>query len=187
MRGRNPACFPSPVEGEALRETRAPYSTNDSLMDNMLNELNQSCLSPNEAYYLNEESIAAMNKLAERIRVAREEAGLSQADVAKSLCLSRSAVNQWEQGLSKNIRLSHFFALARLLGQDPKWLATGQVFPRAREPVVMSPTPDYPSLTSEEKALLHQIRRLPGTLRKGLLKFLRALDDVAVSPDHPTR
>ena len=179
--------FHSPVEGEALRETQAPYSTNDSPMDSMLNVSNKSCLSTNEAYYLNEESIAAMNKLAERIRAAREEAGLSQADVAKALCLSRSAVNQWEQGLSKNIRLSHFFTLARLLRQDPQWLATGQVFPRAREPVVMSPTPDYPSLTSEEKALLHQIRRLPGTLRKGLLKFLRALDNVAVSPDNPAR
>ena len=129
-----------------------------------------------------------MNKLTDRIRTAREEAGLSQADVAKALRLSRSAVNQWEQGLSKNIRLSHFFALARLLRQDPQWLATGQVFPRAREPVVMSPTPDYPALTSEEKALLHQIRRLPGTSRKkGLLKFLRALGDVAVSPDKSGR
>ena len=124
-----------------------------------------------------------MNKLTDRIRAAREEAGLSQADVAKALRLSRSAVNQWEQGLSKNIRLSHFFALARLLRQDPQWLATGQVFPRTREPVVMSPTPDYPSLTSEEKALLHQVRRLPDTLRKTLLKFLRALGDASVSSD----
>ncbi len=128
-----------------------------------------------------------MNKLTDRIRVARKQAGLSQADVAKALRLSSSAVSQWEQGLSKNIRLSHFFALARLLRQDPQWLATGQVFPRAREPVVMSPTPDSPSLTSEEKALLHQIRRLPGTLRKTLLKFLRALGDASVSPDKPGR
>ncbi len=124
-----------------------------------------------------------MNKLAERIRAAREEAGLSQADVAKALHLSRSAVNQWEQGLSKNIRLSHFFTLARLLRQDPQWLATGQVFPRSREPSVLSPAPDSPSLTSEEKSLLHQIRRLPDTLRKTLLKFLRALGDASVSPD----
>ena len=124
-----------------------------------------------------------MNKLTDRIRTAREEAGLSQADVAQALRLSRSAVNQWEQGLSKNIRLSHFFALARLLRQDPQWLATGQVFPRARETAAMPPTPDYPSLTSEERALLHQIRRLPGTLRKTLLKFLRTLGDASVSPD----
>ena len=125
-----------------------------------------------------------MNKLTDRIRTAREDAGLSQADVANGRCTSRVLrSNQWEQGLSKTIRLSHFFALARLLRQDPQWLATGQVFPRSREPSVLSPAPDSPSLTSEEKSLLHQIRRLPDTLRKTLLKFLRALGDASVSPD----
>ena len=40
------------------------------------------------------------------------EAGLSQADVAKALHISASAVNQWERGLIKNMKLDHFFALA---------------------------------------------------------------------------
>ena len=128
-----------------------------------------------------------MNRLTDRIRVARKQAGLSQADVAKALRLSSSTVHQWEQGLRKNIRLSHYFALARLLRQDPQWLATGKVFPRAQEPSVMSPTPDSPSLTSEGKALLRQIRRLPDTVRKELLKFLRELGDASVSPDKPGR
>ena len=152
---------------------------------NTLIFLIQAYLSENGEYLLDPESrrvtILFMKTLTDRIRAAREEAGLSQADVAKALGLSRSAVNQWEQGLSKNIRLSHFFALTRLLRQDPQWLATGQVFPRAREPVVMSPTPDYPTLTSEEKALLHYFRQIPNALRKVVLRFLKELNTLYVS------
>lgn len=128
-----------------------------------------------------------MNTLTDRIRAAREQAGLSQADVAKALRISPSAVNQWGQGLTKNMKLNHFFALASLLRQNPRWLATGKVFPTVREPFVKSPTPDYPAVTSEERALLHQVRRLPSGLRKVVMKFLRGLNDIYVSPDKPGR
>ena len=77
-----------------------------------------------------------MNNLTDRIRAARKQAGLTQADVARALRISVSAVNQWEQGLIKNIKLSHFFALANLLGQDPQWLATGKTFPLTRKPAL---------------------------------------------------
>ena len=118
-----------------------------------------------------------MNTLTERIRVARQQAGLSQADVAKALHVSASAVNQWELGFSKNIKLEHFFALARLLRQDPQWLATGTVFPDVRHKRAMPPNVGAPPLTREEQAILHQVRRLPDVTRKGLLKFLRVLSD----------
>ena len=128
-----------------------------------------------------------MNKLTDRIRIAREEAGLSQADVAKALRISASAVNQWEQGFSKNIKLEHFFALASLLRQDPQWLATGTVFPYLRRTQTRLSKLDGPPLTREEKALLHQIRQMPDRLRKVLLKFLRVLCDSYVSPDQTGR
>ena len=125
--------------------------------------------------------------LTERIRTAREQAGLSQADVAKALRISASAVNQWEQGLSKNIKLRHFFALASLLGQDPRWLATGTVSPYVRHTQATPPKLDDPPLTSEEKALLHQVCQMPSRLRKVLLRFLRGLNDAWVTPDKPGR
>ena len=128
-----------------------------------------------------------MNTLTERIRAAREQAGLSQADVAKALRISASAVNQWEQGFSKNIKLEHFFALASLLRQDPQWLATGTVFPYLRHKQATPPKLDDPPLTREEKALLHQIRQMPSGLRKVLLRFLRELSDVYATPDKPGR
>ena len=39
--------------------------------------------------------------IGERIRAARTDAGLSQQDVARALGVGRSAVNQWESGLTK--------------------------------------------------------------------------------------
>ena len=85
-----------------------------------------------------------MNTLTDRIRAAREEAGLSQTDVARALRISASAVNQWEHGFSKNIKLPTFFALARLLGQDPHWLATGKALSGVRGTAAMPPAPDFP-------------------------------------------
>ena len=128
-----------------------------------------------------------MNKLPDRIRTARKEAGLSQADIARTLHISPSAVNQWEQGFCKSIKLEHFFALASLLRQDPQWLATGTVLPYLRRTQTRLPKLDDTPLTRDEKALLHQIRQMPSSLRKGLLKFLRVLNDTYVSPDKPRR
>ncbi|MCY4612952.1 MAG: helix-turn-helix transcriptional regulator [Nitrospira sp.] len=126
-----------------------------------------------------------MNTLTDRIRAAREEAGLSQTEVARALRISASAVNQWEQGFSKNIKLDHFFALAHLLGQDPLWLATGKLHPQARQTVAKSPAPNYPSMTREERVLLHYVRQLPNALRQVLLRFLKGLTKIYASPDQP--
>ncbi len=128
-----------------------------------------------------------MNNLTDRIRAARKQAGLTQADVAKILRISVSAVNQWEQGLIKNIKLCHFFALANLLDQDPQWLATGKTFPLTRKPSLTSPLSDDPALTKEEKILLRQVRRLDATPRKMLIRFLSALDDTYSGSDRHAR
>ena len=117
-----------------------------------------------------------MNTMMDRIRTARKQTGLSQADVARALHISVSAVNQWEQGLIKNIKLRHFFALANLLGQNPQWLATGKMFPLEQKPSTTSSVSHNPILTNEEKLLIHQVRRLDSASRKMLIKFLRTLD-----------
>ncbi|MDE0404701.1 MAG: helix-turn-helix domain-containing protein [Nitrospira sp.] len=122
-----------------------------------------------------------MNTLPDRIRTARKEVGLSQADIAKALRISASAVNQWEQGSTKNMKLAHFFALANLLEKDPRWLATGYA-PRWPGKLAQMQKPDQPPLTSEERALLHQMRRIPARLRKVLMLFLKGLGDVCVPP-----
>lgn len=126
-----------------------------------------------------------MNTLTERIRAARERAGLTQTDVAKALRISASAVNQWEHGFSKNIKLTHFFALASLLEEDPQWLATGKTHPRARMTATPPPVPNPRPPTGEERALLLYVRQMPDTLRKLVIQFLRKLTEIYGSRDKP--
>ena len=54
-------------------------------------------------------AILFMKTLTDRIRAAREEAGLSQADVAKALHISASAVNQWGAGLDQEYETGSLF------------------------------------------------------------------------------
>ena len=120
-----------------------------------------------------------MNTMTERIRAARKKAGLSQTEVAKALRISPSAVDQWEHGFTKNIKLEHFFTLAHLLEQDPQWLATGRPLPQAREAAAS----DSLASTSEERALLYYVRQMPDVLRKGVLRFVKILTDCCSSHD----
>jgi len=63
--------------------------------------------------------------IGQRIRMARERAGLHQAEVARRLRLSRQSVQQWdnEQNAPKQSRLVE---LADVLQVDAQWLLTGE-------------------------------------------------------------
>src|SRR5579883_1129230 len=69
-------------------------------------------------------TMAATNRgsFAARIKYAREQRGLSQTALAKSLRISTGAVGQWETG---RVRPSHsrIDTLASILGVTPDWLA----------------------------------------------------------------
>jgi transcriptional regulator with XRE-family HTH domain len=60
-----------------------------------------------------------------RIRLARQRAGLSAAELARKLGVSRGAVSQWETDIAapadRNLR-----NMARLLGVATEWLQTGR-------------------------------------------------------------
>jgi transcriptional regulator with XRE-family HTH domain len=78
-------------------------------------------------------TIAAMQQeaqdfslLSNRVRHALDIAGLTPADVARELPVSRPAVDQWILGTTKNIKNELLFALADLCGVSPRWLGTGQ-------------------------------------------------------------
>lgn len=118
-----------------------------------------------------------MTTLAYRIRIARQKAGLSKKDIARALQLTPSAVSQWENHTTHNIRLNHFFSLARLLEQDPEWLATGKAPAKGKNSTRRRPTSSPSTLTPEGKAFLHHLRRLPLHVRKVLLSFVKRLSD----------
>lgn len=78
--------------------------------------------------------------MAKRIRRLREEAGLSQGDLAKVLGVSRIAVTKYENGGSRPVR--RLEKIAAILGTTTDYLLTGkdnngEPFPVALEEVLM--------------------------------------------------
>lgn len=64
--------------------------------------------------------------LAGRIVERRQELGLTPAHLAHAVGVSISAVLQWENGKTKNLKNEYLFALADALNVSPRWLATGR-------------------------------------------------------------
>jgi transcriptional regulator with XRE-family HTH domain len=67
-----------------------------------------------------------MRSVANRIRLARRAAGLTQADVAEQLQVGRSAVAQWERADGSNPAATNLAKLAIVLECAFEWLATGR-------------------------------------------------------------
>lgn len=64
--------------------------------------------------------------LGQRITEAREGAKLTQAELARRIGQSRSAINKWESGDTKNLKLDNLFKLAEKTGYSAKWIAVGE-------------------------------------------------------------
>ena len=68
---------------------------------------------------------ASMQTMGDRIKLLREAKGLTQSELGKLCGVSKSAVSQWEDGSTANIKLSYFMRLIEVLGTDPKYLIWG--------------------------------------------------------------
>lgn len=64
-------------------------------------------------------------ELIERIKYARERAGMSPSDLAETLKISPQAVQNWEYGKTAP-KLSRFESLAEALDVSKEWLMTGK-------------------------------------------------------------
>lgn len=62
----------------------------------------------------------------ERLKKAREAAGLSQQQLAEQIGATRSAIAQVEGGLSNSLNAENLAKAARKLGKTAVWLATGE-------------------------------------------------------------
>jgi transcriptional regulator with XRE-family HTH domain len=65
-----------------------------------------------------------MQSLGDRIRLARETAGLSQSEMARRLDVRPQTVNQWEKG-SKSPSRTNVTELVRVTGKSASWLLYG--------------------------------------------------------------
>jgi len=72
-----------------------------------------------------------MSDLARKIKDARLEAGLSQAQVGKACGVTRMAVSQWEKEKDGTIPTGpNLLAFARAVGKDPSWFEPGLQSPQ---------------------------------------------------------
>lgn len=84
--------------------------------------------------------------LGARITVLRREAGMSQAELARRLCISPSAVGMYEQG-RREPAVETLIAMAEIFGVSMDYLLTGKPQSSAQEPPAAEPL-----LQSLEKA-----------------------------------
>lgn len=113
--------------------------------------------------------------LADRIRLARRSAKLSQSELAESLDVAASAVAQWESPHGTSPRIEKFPALAAAVGVTVEWLLTGRGGkrrPRSSDDHAPAITPDSFARDEDEEMLLKQFRRLPVRRRDVVMRLL---------------
>lgn len=71
-------------------------------------------------------AILAMETMGDRIRHQRVARGMTQEQLGKHVGVSKSAVSQWEDGSTKNIKLSTFLLLLEVLHTDANYLIWGE-------------------------------------------------------------
>lgn len=64
--------------------------------------------------------------LSDRLQLAMEKSGLSQADLARACGVKPPSVHGWLNGKSKFLRGENLLSAARALGVSEQWLATGR-------------------------------------------------------------
>lgn len=119
-----------------------------------------------------------MNEVWPRIRAARKKLGLTQADFAALMSVTRTAVANWETGQSLP-DMANMIRIAETTGMGFEYLATG----RGREdygvPKIAEESPPYMdradigrAQTPAELSLLVSFRRLSETRKKALLALI---------------
>jgi transcriptional regulator with XRE-family HTH domain len=117
--------------------------------------------------------------LADRIRMARRSAKLSQSELAETLNVASSAVAQWENPRGTSPRIEKFSALADAIGVSVEWLLTGSGERRRHRHAdehqhhqQHAITPDSFARDTHEELLLKQFRRLPARKRDVFMGLL---------------
>jgi len=64
--------------------------------------------------------------MADRVRALRIARGMTQEQFGKLVGVSKSAVSQWEDGSTKNIKLATFLRVVEVLHTDANYLIWGE-------------------------------------------------------------
>ena len=102
--------------------------------------------------------------LGERIAAAREMAGMNQAELAKAIGVTRSAIQQWESDQTKNLKLANLFAVSRVTGADIYWLGQDSEPP-------------------QHAKSLAKFARMPEELQRMIVEQIETLSQFAIAQD----
>lgn len=142
-------------------------------------------------------------QLADRIRMARRQAGLSQSKAAQGLGVHRGTFGHWERGAGHAPTSANLLRLAMAMSVSYEWLATGRgsMQPASIEDDVPALRLDCFAQSEDEEQLLLAFRKLPWQRRKAIVNDIclgatvpadKPASAVPLRPltwiaDHPTR
>lgn len=115
-----------------------------------------------------------MESGAQRIRLARRQAGLSQAQLAQKVGVRRSAVSHWESVEGKNPSVNHLRAIATVTQVQFEWLATGRGAMQVSVEQALDSVAAADAMVIEDGAemrLIRAFRALPASARVMLLEL----------------
>lgn len=113
-------------------------------------------------------------QLADRIRMARRKAGLSQSKAAEGLGVHRGTVGHWERGAGHRPTSGNLMQLAMLLAVSYEWLATGRGSMQLSSDDVPAARLDYFAQSDDEEALLLAFRKLPVHRREAVVDLAQS-------------
>jgi len=127
-------------------------------------------------------SNANASKLADRIRLARKRAHLSQTSLARQTGVTASAVSQWEHPQGTVPDLDRLVGISTATGVSLDWLIGGSgKLPTRINPADSSAANDFPAVALDafacnllEEKLLECFRALQPSAREFLVAFLES-------------
>ena len=115
---------------------------------------------------------------AQRIRLARRQGGLSQAELAHAVGVQRSAVSHWEAANAKSPNAAHLREIAVATTTSFEWLATGRGTMTLPHEQFLDSIPAADALLVEESIelrLVRAFREIPIPSRIALVEIAEQL------------
>lgn len=108
--------------------------------------------------------------LGARIKAAREDVPLKQEELADAVGVSRSAVSQWENGQTDNLKIENLFAVARAVRKTVDELVFDESESRVAEE-----SGTYRALRDDSLRCMRILNDLPKEIRFNLAQLISTL------------